>query len=254
MEDRDLVNTGNDLEREHDMTTARTIATALLLALAAASLCAQSSGTAGRELTIEEKFLSKSIELQVLKEQAFAVEYDSKMIALDDLAEKIGKGSLAGDEADDVEFILEYLAMEGTSHTVREGLRLANYFPDVRRRATELLGKIRTEQSKNALITVLLTDNEPMVRAQAAYSLGELGMNKDDEVVAALVFAVEREDHTRADNNWGFAMALAFEKLHQKTGGLKYPGAFRALVKISQGNYLATVRQKALQVLDLMKR
>jgi len=235
------------------MTMARTFAATLLLILAAVFLGAQSSPTPGKELTIEEKFLQKSIELQVLKEQAFAPEYDSKMIALDDITEKLSKGSL-GSEAADLEFILEYLAMEGTSHTVREGLRLANYFPDVRRRAAELLGKVRTEQAKNALITVLLNDDEPMVKAQAAYSLGELGMNENNEVAAALVFAVDREDHTRADNNWGYAMALAFEKLHQKTGGLKYPGAFRALVKISQGNYLATVRQKALQVLEAMKK
>jgi HEAT repeat protein len=235
------------------MMMARTIAATLLLILGAASLSAQSAQASGKELTIEEKFLNKSIELQVLKEQAFAPEYDAKMIALDDLSDKISKGSL-GEEADDYEFILEYLAMEGTSHIVREGLRLANYYPDVRRRATELLGKVRTEQSKNALITVLLNDNEPMVRAQAAYALGELGMNEDNEVAAALVYAVDREDQTRVDNNWGYAMVLAFEKLHQKTGGIKYPGAFRALVKISQGNYLATVKQKALQVLDAMKK
>jgi HEAT repeats len=235
------------------MTTARTFAATLLFILAAAFLGAQSAQATGKELTIEEKFLQKSIELQVLKEQAFAPEYDSKMIALDDLADKISRGSLGGD-ADDVEFILEYLAMEGTSHTVREGLRLANYFPDVRRRAAELLGKVRTERAKDALITVLLNDDEPMVKAQAAYSLGELGMNENNEVAAALVFAVDREDQTRVDNNWGYAMVLAFEKLNQKTGGIKYPGAFRALVKISQGNYLATVRQKALQVLEAMKK
>jgi hypothetical protein len=235
------------------MTTARTFAVTLLLILAAAFLGAQSAQAGGKELTIEEKFLQKSIELQVLKEQAFAPEYDSKMTALDDLADKISRGSLGGD-SDDVEFILEYLAMEGTSHTVREGLRLANYFPDVRRRAAELLGKVRTERAKDALITVLLNDNEPMVKAQAAYSLGELGMNDDNEVAAALVFAVDREDQTRVDNNWGYAMVLAFEKLNQKTGGIKYPGVFRALVKISQGNYLATVRQKALQVLEAMKK
>jgi hypothetical protein len=235
------------------MTTARTIAATLLLLLASSALGAQAASTGGKELTIEEKFLSKSIELQVLKEEAFAPEYDAKMTALDDIADKISRGAM-GKDADDIEFILEYLAMEGTSHTVREGLRLANYFPDVRRRATELLGKVRTEDAKDALITVLLNDDEPMVKAQAAYALGELGMNQDNEVAAALTFAVDRADHTRVDNNWGYAMVLAFEKLNQKTGGLSYPGAFRSLVKISQGNYLATVRQKALQVLGEMKK
>ena len=75
------------------MTMARTFAATLLLILAAAFLGAQSSQTTGKELTIEEKFLQKSIELQVLKEQAFAPEYDSKMIALDDIAEKMSKES-----------------------------------------------------------------------------------------------------------------------------------------------------------------
>jgi hypothetical protein len=48
-------------------------------------------------------------------------------------------------------------------------------------------------------------------------------------------------------------MVLAFEKLARATGGLKDPAAFRALVKISQGNYLATVKAKALAVLEAMK-
>jgi HEAT repeat protein len=231
------------------MTTARTFAATFLLILAASTLGAQS--TTGKELTIEQKFL-RTIEMQILKEQAADPSYDSKIVALDALEKKVAGGPL-GDVTDDVEFVLEYLALEGTGRIARESHRQVNYFPDVRRRATELLGKVRTEESKDTLIFVLLNDDEPMVRAQAAYSLGELGMNDNNEVVAALVFAVDREDHTRVDNNWGYAMVLAFEKLARKTGGLKDPAAFRALVKISQGNYLATVKAKALAVLEAMK-
>jgi hypothetical protein len=231
------------------MTTARTFAATFLLILAASALGAQS--TTGKELTIEQKFL-RTIEMQILKEQAADPSYDSKIIALDALEKKIAGGSL-GDVTDDVEYVLEYLALEGTGRIARENHRLVNNFPDVRRRATELLGKVRTPASKDTLIFVLLNDDEPMVKAQAAYSLGELGMNDNNEVVAALVFAVDREDHTRVDNNWGYAMVLAFEKLARNTGGLKDPAAFRALVKISQGNYLATVKAKALAVLEAMK-
>lgn len=233
------------------MTTARTFAAALLLVLAASTLGAQATATTGKELTIEQKFL-RTIEMQILKEQAADPNYDSKMLALDALQKKIAGGPL-GDVTDDVEYVLEYLALEGTGRIARENHRQVNNFPDVRRRAAELLGKVRTADSKDALIFVLLNDDEPMVKAQAAYSLGELGMNDQNEVVAALVFAVDREDQTRADNNWGYAMVLAFEKLAQKTGGLKDPAAFRALVKISQGNYLATVKAKALSVLEAMK-
>jgi HEAT repeat protein len=233
------------------MTTARTFAATLLLVLAASALGAQSTSATGKELTIEQKFL-RTIEMQILKEQAADSSYESKMLALDALDKKVASGSL-GDVTDDVEFVLAYLALEGSGRIARENHRQVNNFPDVRRRATELLGKVRTEESKDTLIFVLLNDDEPMVKAQAAYSLGELGMNDNNEVVAALVFAVDRQDNTRVDNNWGYAMVLAFEKLAKKTGGLKDPAAFRALVKISQGNYLATVKAKALAVLEAMK-
>lgn len=229
--------------------SARTFAATFLLAVLAAA--AAGAQTAARELTIEQKFL-RTIEMQILKEQAADSSHESKMLALDALERKVAGGSL-GDVTDDVEYVLEYLALEGTGRINREGHRQVNYFPDVRRRAAELLGKVRTAESKDALIFVLLNDDEPMVTAQAAWSLGELGMNDDNDVIAALVYAVETTDHTRPDNNWGFAMVLAFEKLDQKLGGLRDPGAFRALVKISQGNYLATVRQKALAVLEAMK-
>jgi len=236
------------------MTTARSFRAILLFLIAASSLGAQSATTSGRELTIEEQYLQKSIAMQIMRAQAFASDEDTKTAVLDDIAGRISKGNLGGDR-DDIENILEYLAMEGSSRVVREGLRQVNNFPMVRKQAAELLGKVRTEQAKNALIAVLLNDEEYMVKAQAAYSLGELGMNENNEVAAALAFAVNREDLTRSDNNWAYAMLLAFEKLNRNaSGGMKYPEAFRAVIKISQGSFLATVRQKALQVLEEMKK
>jgi hypothetical protein len=251
---RDLVNRKDERERGHDMTTARTIAAALLLVLMAAALGAQDTKTTGRELTIEEQYLQKSIALQIMRAQAYASDEETKQNVLNDIASKVAKGTL-GSERDDVETILEYLAMEGSSHVVREGLRQVNNFPMVRRQATELLGQIGTEQAKNTLISVLLNDEEYMVKAQAAYALGQIGLNKDNEVAAALAYAVNREDLTRSDNNWAIAMVLAFQKLNQNApGGLKYPEAFRALIKISQGSFVTTVKQKALQVLEEMKK
>jgi hypothetical protein len=37
-------------------------------------------------------------------------------------------------------------------------------------------------------------------------------------------------------------------------GGIKDPAAYRTLVKIAQGNYLRTVKNKALQVLETLKQ
>ncbi len=90
-----------------------------------------------------------------------------------------------------------------------------------------------------------------MVQAEAAYGLGVIGKNPDNQVVQALAFSYSRMDPTQPDNNLGYAMCLAVEKLAQKTpGGIKDPAAYQMLVKIAQGNYLRTVKTKALQVLD----
>ncbi|HVP18781.1 MAG TPA: HEAT repeat domain-containing protein [Spirochaetia bacterium] len=245
-------------------------ALAAILFLASASLASAQNSTQGgsasaspsgsqtasqpgsKEITIEELFL-RSVEFQILREKAASDDYDIKMSALDDLEKKINAG-VSGSDTAQVEFVLEYLAMEGSGRVVREAGRQVNNFPEVRRRAASLLGRVGTEESKNALIRTLLIDDEPMVKAEAAYALGNLGMNPGNQVVQAIEFAYNMEDPTAPDQNFGYAISLAIEKLAQKTpGGLKDPEAYRLLVKIAQGNYLRTVKAKALQVLDELK-
>jgi hypothetical protein len=224
---------------------------ALLFIMAAVCVDAQDSkAAASKELTIEELFL-KSIQAQVMREKAFSEDYEVKMSVLDDIDKMITDNSL-GDNAAQIEFVLEYLSMEGTSRTVREDRRQINNFPEVRRRASNMLGRIGGPDAVRALITVLLGDNEPMVKAEAAYGLGTIGLNENNEAVAALGFAIDKEDPTKPDNNFAFAVCLAIEKLGQKTQGTAGPIAYRALVKIAQGNYRKDVKAKAYQVLDVM--
>jgi hypothetical protein len=230
------------------------LAGVLVLFLGPAAIVAgqqAASSAPQKEITIEELFL-QSIEFQILREKAFSGDYDVKMSALDDLEKKINDGSYKGSDQQ-IEFVLEYLAMEGSAHTTREAGRLVNNFPEVRRRAANLLGRVGTEQAKNALIRVLLIDEEPFVKAEAAYGLGVIGNNDNNEVVRALAFTYSREDPLAPDNNFGYALCLAIEKLGKKPGGLKDPMAYQMLVKIAGGNYLRTVKTKALQVLDELK-
>ncbi len=220
----------------------------------AASQSGAQAGTqsGSKEITIEELFL-KSIEFQILREKAASDDLDIKLSALDDLEKKIDAG-VSGSDTAQTEFVLEYLAMEGSGRISRESGHKINDFPEVRRRAANLLGRVGTEESKNALIRVMLIDDEPMVKAEAAYALGSLGMNPNNEVVQAIEFAYNMEDPTTPDQNFGYAISLAIEKLAQKTpGGIKDPEAYRLLVKIAQGNYLRTVKAKALQVLDELR-
>ena len=157
------------------------------------------------------------------------------------------------DDPDKIEFVLEYLGMEGTSRRVRESARVINYYPEVRRRAANLLGQLGGEKAKNALIAIILADDEPMVKAEAAYALGVVGLNESNETVEALLMTLERENPEMPDNNLAYAVCLAMEKIGEKNNGIREPEAYRALVRIAQGTYIKTVKRKALQTLDVLK-
>lgn len=229
------------------MKLRRTFLVALVLGLAAvAMLAAQDSE---RELTVEELYLEK-IEMQILREQAFADDRELKMLVLDDLEAMIDGGNTGRD----VELILEYLAMEGIVRTVRESNRLINYFPEVRRRAANLLGRVGGESARQALITVLIKDIEPMVKAEAAYALGVIGQNGSNEVVQALIFSLEQENPDQPDNNFAYAVCLSLEKIARQNNGIEDPAAYRALVRIAQGSYIRTVQNKALATLEELRQ
>jgi HEAT repeat protein len=226
-------------------------ALAAVFVLAAGSLAAQQA-SGQKELTIEELFL-QSVEYSVLLSNAQSHDLDLAMSALDSIDKKISDGT-AKANPEQVVTILELLAHEGSAVTARESGRVVNDFPEVRRRAANLLGRLGTDAAKDALIRVLLIDGEPMVKAEAVYALGVVGKNPNNTVVQAIVYVFNQEDPSRPDNNFGYAVCLALEKLARATpGGLKDRSAFEVLGKISTGNYLRTVRTKALQVLDDLK-
>jgi hypothetical protein len=225
----------------------------MVIALAAVLLAASLLGAqaAERELTVEELYL-RDIEFQVLAEKAFSSDPELKISVLEEMEKMIEDGQVK--DQNKVEFVLEYLAMEGTARRIRENARLVNYFPEVRRRAANLLGRLGGEQARTALISVLVIDDEAMVKAEAAYALGVIGTDDASGTVKAILYALEREDPTMPDNNLGYAICLALEKIAKKNNGLREPEAYRALVRIAQGPYIRTVKQKALSTLEELKK
>ena len=221
---------------------------AVAVGLVAVVLGAQSTK---KELTVEELYL-RDIEFQILSEKAFSGDPELKMSVLDEM-EKMIEDDLVKDR-DKVEFVLEYLAMEGTGRRIRENARVINYFPEVRRRAVSILGRLGGEKAKDALVSALVIDDEAMVKAEAAYALGMIGMNDENEVVKAILFTLEQQDPSQPDNNLGYAICLALEKIAKKNNGIKEPDAYRALVRIAQGPYIKTVKQKALATLEELKK
>jgi HEAT repeat protein len=227
-----------------------TIIILVSLLIPISNVCSQDQSN-DKETTVEELFL-QSIELTVIGEMATDTSRDAKLDALAAIEDMIENGRASANDQDLVS-ILEYLSMEGNGNQMKEAGLLINNFPEVRRRSCESLGKIGGESAKASLINVLLTEEEPMVLAEAAYALGTIGINKDNQVTQALSYSILGQNIMSPDNNYAFAVLLAFEKIAESNNGIEDPGAIRALVRIQNGNYIKTVQRKAKSVIAKLR-
>ena len=149
---------------------------AILLSLALITGFAFAQGRT--ETTVEEEYLN-TVEDIIIQELTAAPDRDSKLVALQYLESAIAGGRASPDMA----AALDSLAGEGIYDESRTDGRMANNYPDIRKKACDLLGEIHTEESKNSLMKVALADNEPMVTTAAIRALGtaeiEVTMIKD---------------------------------------------------------------------------
>lgn len=227
----------------------RSVLVLLLAAVVSVTpIVAQESGS---ELTIEEVYLQNA-EIRIIREQAISQDRDMKLLALENIQQMIDDGKLSTGSPE-AHAILDYLSGEGLTHQVRENRRLVNYYPEVRRRAVNLLGQLGGEQATNTLLSVLRDEIEPMVMAEAAYALGKIGTNKENQTSQTLAAVVLAQDAVAPDNNFAYAALLAFEKLAESNNGINDTVAVESVVRIAQGNYIRLVRQKALEVLDELR-
>jgi hypothetical protein len=206
--------------------------------------------TAKQEMSVEESYLQESIELMVIRETSRAESRDQKMVALEYIGEAIDRGN----KGEDIRQALEYLSMEGVLNKARENGRLVNNFPDVRRQAARYLGTLGTPEAKATLLRICVADNEPMVLQEAVKSLGDIGLNDNDETVNTISWIVTRFNVLNPDNLLALSAVDAFAKIAEKNKGIKDPNAVRVLILISEGPYIKPVQERAKQVLlDLRK-
>jgi len=212
----------------------------------AAGTGASSSGS----MTVEEKRLQSSVEVQVIASLVSEAGRGEKMRALEFIRNMIDKGK-ATESSTEVLALLEELGSEGITKQVVEKGRVINDFPDVRREAAELLGQIGGAQARETLINMALKDKEPMVLSEAVYSLGLIGGGDQQARVENLIVnLVKSQDVVRPDSNFAFAAVSALEMLGKKNDGKVSQEVFVALVRIQNGNYIRPVREKAKLVLD----
>jgi len=64
---------------------------------------------------------------------------------------------------------------------------------------------------------------------------------------------LEKQDYLAPNDHFAYSGVLAFEKIAQANKGVYDPAVFRVLVKITQGNYNRSVKDKAWQVLQTLR-
>ncbi|MCG8478609.1 MAG: HEAT repeat domain-containing protein [Spirochaetales bacterium] len=214
------------------------------------SAVAQEEDGEGAARTIEELYLSQDLELQIMRSQALSTDREVKLLALQSIRELVQ----GGNQSPDVYIILESLATEGTARQVRSNGSVINNFPEIRRQATALLGEVGGEQAKNSLMRVIRDDPEPMVLAEAAYALGQIGINDNNEVSDHLVQALIRENASPTpDNNLAFSLIISLERISEANGGLPDAEVISVMLETASSPYIRSVRRRAIDAILNMR-
>lgn len=195
------------------------------------------------ETSVEDEYLN-DVDGDIIMTLAESDDYDNKLVALQYLESALD----GGNTSESVVKALDKLAGEGLNSQSRENGRLINNFPEIRRQACLLMSKVPTEHSKNTLVAIAVSDNEPMVIAAAVNSLGEIGINENDEVVDAIAFANRRNQYMNPTSSLALEVLNAYEKLAPNTENKK--AMLDSIARISTDyHYVTPVRQKAYSLL-----
>ena len=197
--------------------------------------------------TIEDKLLQKK-ERKILNYyfQAKARGRIPKLHVLDSITAEFDSGDYTVKDTKLVD-VVRYLSEEGSIRQEYENNLLVNDFPDVRRNACILLGKIGGEQAREALINVLAYDTSYMVKAEACNSLALIKDDPTGSVLRTIVF-VYRSTY-QPDANFTVAVINAIKTI-AKGNEQVYGDAITVLSEIQMGQHARRVREEAYNAID----
>lgn len=224
------------------------VAAVLMSFAISASLSAQEQQVkSADEANVESEYLS-SIEDVVITELANSDERDNKFVALQYLENAVNENRATPDMMK----ALDSLAGEGITSQNRTNGRLMNNFPDIRAKACDLLANVKTEESKDTLVKIALADNEPMVITAAIRSLGEIGINNNDEVSETIAWAQKKNAVLNPTSSLALEVVIAYEKLADSVEN-KGP-MIQTLGQIATNyKYVTPVRTRALELLKTLQ-
>lgn len=195
------------------------------------------------ETSVENEYLN-DVDSDIITTLVDSDDYDNKLVALQYLTSAIEDGNTS----DGIIRALDRLAGEGLTTQTRTNGRLTNNYPEIRRQACLLMAQVPTEHTKNVLTSIVVSDNEPAVIAAAVKSLGEVGINNNDETVNAIAFANTRIQVLNPSSSLAHEVLNAFELLADSTENKK--PMIDAIARIaSDYHYPVKTRQKAQKLL-----
>ena len=215
---------------------------------AAASLLSYAAfAQSEEESTVEGEYMS-SMEDVVVQELSNSDDLENKLMALQFLEEAANNGKVSPD----MMVSLDHLAGEGTNTQSRTKGRVSNNFPEVRREACRILGKVGTPEAAKTLNKIVRADNEPMVLSAAINSLGEIGFNDNDETTNTIAFYSDRFETLNPTSSLALEIVNAYEKLAKNTKDKK--PMLSSLQRIAVDYRLAKpVRNRAKEVLNNLR-
>jgi HEAT repeat protein len=211
-------------------------------------LCAQQQNRS--ETTAEQEYLS-NVESVIISELALADDRDTKLVALEYAQIAVDEGRVS----ESIRQTIVDLAGEGTLSVSTMNGRVVNNFPDVRMQACELLGKIPSKESKEALKKIAYAESEAVVAASAVRALGEIGLNDNNDTVETIMWVQKKYAILQPTSSLAYAVLEAFEKLAPSvTDPLGKGQMVQSITEISRNyQYVKPVRDKALALLKTIR-
>lgn len=220
---------------------------ALVVAFCFVALVATAQEATRTEESVEGIYLETNEDL-IISQMAAVPDYETKILTLQYIQTAMSEGR----SSPAIEATLRDLAGEGVFTQSRTAGRLDNNYTEVRRQASLLLADIPTEESKEMLVDLIRAENEPMVLAAAIYSLGEIGINENDEVLDQISRVYRRVDILNPTDSLAYSVLDAFEKLIPTMQNGDELIEVIAGIAVN-GNYVLPVRQKAQKLLESIK-
>ena len=217
----------------------------VIFAILTTNLIAEEERTSS---SVESMYL-QSYEDVIVSELAASDKYEAKLISLEYIKEAVDSGRTSPS----ITQSLYSLAGEGVFTVVNSEGRVANNYPDIRREAALMMANVPSEETKDLLLDLVSNEPEPMVLSAAVYSLGEIGIIEDDDVVDQIAMMHRRFAVLNPTDSLASSILETFEKIMPLVEDQSI--LIETVASIATNyNYVLPVREEAHRILMTIKQ